>query len=451
MSESNPVILEGSPLPTLLIFALPIILGNIFQQLYNVIDAIVIGKFLGNLSLAGISVANPLTDVVNALIIGGSIGIGVLAARIYGSGDMPQLKRTHATALLAGLGITVLLSALGMALSLPVLRAQGAEEAVTREALRYLYIILAGMPLCFLYNYYASLLRSCGDSRTPFVILLVSSLLHAALDYLSAAVLGFGIAGIACCTVVCQLFSALWCIVYTHRRYPALALSPSDLRFSFSICREVLGFAWAAALQQAVVNIGRLLVQSSLMSLGTDAVTGFNMGVRAEMFLMCFSQGISAALAVAVSQNKGHGSPGRMRSFYYSALASALLLLCLLGTVYKLFATEIIGLFSDNPAVIAAGAQYTGTMAYIYFLAFAGEQMQGFFRGLGRLKLTMVFSIGQMTIRVLLSYLLVSRYGIPGICISVVSGWVLQNLIEGGYSLYTAAKLKEPRGSRVSA
>lgn len=443
MQRRTPAILGASPLPTLLLFALPIILGNIFQQLYNIIDAIVIGKFLGNLPLAGISVASPTLDIVNALIIGGAIGIGVLAAKIFGGGDMAELKRSHSTALLAGLVISVALALAGGLSAAAVLRAQGTEEAVLRQALPYLYIVMGGMPFCFIYNYYASMLRACGESRAPFLILLASSLLHAGLDYVLVAVLGFGIGGVAWSTVLSQAFSAGWCVLYTHRYFPALRLRFRELFFSLPVCRVVLGYAWAAALQQAVVCIGRFLVQGTLTPLGTDTVTGYNMGMRAEAFIFCFSQGLSAALAVCVSQNLGRGSRERIRRFYYKGTVSALALACLLAVIYRVFAPEIIGMFSDVPAVISAGARYVTLMAFLYIGAFFCEMTQGFFRGLGRLKLTMVFSMLQMLIRVVLSFMLVPRMGVAGICMAVAVGWAVQLLLEGSYGLYVCGRLKD--------
>ena len=188
-ARKSDALLTGAPLPTLFYFALPIILGNIFQQLYSIVDAIVVGKFLGDLPLAGISVAAPIVDVANALVIGGTIGIGVLCAQM------------------CGVELTLVIAAVGIVCSVPLLRAQGTEEAVCREAAVYLQLVFAGLICCFLYNYYASMLRSCGNSRAPFVILLVSSTLHALLDVLFVGVLAWGIRGVACSTVLCQTFS----------------------------------------------------------------------------------------------------------------------------------------------------------------------------------------------------------------------------------------------------
>ena len=288
-AHSADALLTGAPLPTLLYFALPIILGNIFQQLYSIVDAIVVGNFLGDLPLSGISVASPIVDVANALVIGGTIGVGVLCAHYCGAGEGERLRCMNATALLGGGALTLLIALCGIFFSTPLLRAQGTEEAVCREAAVYLQLVFAGLLFCFLYNYYAAMLRSCGNSRTPFLILLLSSTLHALLDVLFVGVFGWGIRGVAFSTVLCQALAAAACILYAQRRCPPLLLRPANLRFDRQMARLVLSYAWAAALQQAVVCIGRLLVQGMLTPLGTSTVTGYNMSLRTEQFLFCFS------------------------------------------------------------------------------------------------------------------------------------------------------------------
>ena len=347
----------------------------------------------------------------------------------------------NATALLGGGALTLLIALCGIFFSTPLLRAQGTEEAVCREAAVYLQLVFAGLLFCFLYNYYAAMLRSCGNSRTPFLILLLSSTLHALLDVLFVGVFGWGIRGVAFSTVLCQALAAAACILYAQRRCPPLLLRPANLRFDRQMARLVLSYAWAAALQQAVVCIGRLLVQGMLTPLGTSTVTGYNMSLRTEQFLFCFSQGISAAMVVCLSQNLGHGDRPRARRFYRVSVLAGLALIAVLGTVCFLFPARIVGLFSDNADVIAAGARYTGTMAYLYVFAYLGEIIQGFFRGLGRLRLTMIASLLQVVLRVVLSYLLIPVWGMYGICTAVAAGWVLLVCIEGAYSLKKAKDL----------
>lgn len=436
-SIKNESLLNGPPLSTLLIFSVPIILGNIFQQLYNIVDAIVVGKFLGDLPLAGISIASPVMDILYALLLGGSIGIGVLVGTLCGAEEWEKLKRVHATALIGGCGVTLLLSAAGFLFARRILIAQGSQPEIVAQAMQYLTIILSGLVFCFLYNYYAAVLRAWGDSRTPFFVLLVSSTLHALLDVLLCGVLKMGIRGVACSTVFCQIFSTVWLAAYTEKNCPPLRLSRRDLRFDRRLARMILGYAWAAALQQAVVMLGRFLVQGMLTPLGNTSVTGYNMSMRVEQFLFCFSQGISAAMVVCISMNLGHGNRDRVRSFYITGVETELALFAVLGTLVRLFAPQTIGVFSNNPSVISAGVCYTGTMAFFYVFAFLGEVNQGFFRAVGRLRLTMIASLLQILLRVVLSYFLIPVWGIYGICAAVSVGWVLLVLIEGAYSIRT--------------
>ncbi len=433
--SSGDAFLNGRPMSALLTFAVPVILGNVFQQLYNIVDAIVVGRLLGDLPLSGISVASPVMDIFYSLLIGGSIGVGVLVGQLYGAEDWERLKRVHATALLGGTGITLALALAGYLYTRPILLAQGTSPETVAQAMRYLGVIFGGMAFCFLYNYYAAALRACGDSRTPFIVLLVSSALHALLDVLLCGVLRMGICGVACSTVFCQAFSAVWLMRFTHRHRPQLALRREELRFAHSEAWTLLGFAWAAALQQAVVMIGRFLVQGMLTPLGDTAVTGYNMSLRVEQFLFCFSQGVSAAMVVGISQNVGRGDHGRVREFYRAGVAAELAAIAVLGALCVLFPHRIIGVFSQNAEVVATGARYTGTMAFLYVFAFLGEVIQGYFRGVGRLRLTMLASLLQVVLRVVLSYFLIPLWGVRGICAAVASGWCLLVVIEGTYSL----------------
>lgn len=441
-ARKSDALLTGAPLPTLFYFALPIILGNIFQQLYSIVDAIVVGKFLGDLPLAGISVAAPIVDVANALVIGGTIGIGVLCAQMCGAEDWTRLRCMNATALLGGAALTLVIAAVRHRLlcAAPGAR-QGTEEAVCREAGGLSAARVRGIDLLLplqLLRLHAALVRQLAHA-VRHSARLVHAPRAARRAVCRRACLGHPRRGVLYGAVP-GVFGG---VVHSVRRaaLPPLTLKRSELRFERRMGGMVLSYAWAAALQQAVVCIGRLLVQGMLTPLGTNTVTGYNMSLRIEQFLFCFSQGVSAAMVVCLSQNLGHGDRVRVRRFYRVSVCVEAALIAVLGTVCFLFPSQIVGLFSDNGEVIAAGARYTGTMAYLYLFAYMGEVIQGFFRGLGRLRLTMVASLLQVVLRVVLSYFLIPVWGMYGICVAVASGWVLLVLIEGSYSVRTARAL----------
>ena len=440
--NQSEAILHDPPFKTLLIFALPIILGNIFQQLYNIVDAIVVGRFLGDIPLSGISIASPLMDIFYALLLGTSIGVGVLVGRLCGAGNYEKLKRVHITTLFAGAAVSLFFTLIGLVFSRGSLQGQGYSGESISEAVSYLTIIFSGLIFCFFYNYLAAALRSWGNSRVPFLVLLVSSVVHAGLDVLLCGVFGLGIYGVACSTVFCQILSTVWLAVYIEKNCPALRLKGERLRPDLSLLGTIAGYAWAAALQQAVVTVGRFLVQGMLAPLEPSTVTGYNMGMRVEQFVFCFSQGISAAMVVAIAQNLGHGNTGRVKQFFYTTLRTMVGLLAVLGTVVFFFAPALVGIFSGNAEVIAAGASYLHIMAFFYLLSFFGETIQSFFRGLGRMHLTMIASALSIVLRVLFSYLLVPVWGIAGICVAVIIGWVEIVFGFGTYSLICARRIQ---------
>ncbi len=212
--KAGKEILSGRVMPTLLTFAFPIICGNIFQQLYNIVDAMVVGKYIGDLPLDGISAAAPIMDVLYGIITGGTVGISALLAQLIGAGNTERFRKVHVTALLAGSVFIVILGGISLAASPAILSAQKTAPDVQAHSVAYLTVICLGLILNYIYSYYAASLRACGDSSTPFWVLSASSVLHAGLDILFAGVFGWGIIGVAVSTVSCQGFSSLFLFLF---------------------------------------------------------------------------------------------------------------------------------------------------------------------------------------------------------------------------------------------
>ena len=448
-SNKQQAILYGKQLPTLLTFAVPIICGNLFQQLYNIVDAIVVGRYLGTLPLSGISAASPIMDLVYGLIVGVCTGVGVLISQLCGSGEWEKLKKVHATALVGGIGFALILTAAVFLSSRPILVAEDTHPDTVAQAVTYLSVVAGGLIFNFLYVYYAAVLRSYGNSRFPFIVLTASSVLHALLDILLIKGLHFGVAGVAASTVSCQILSALALIWYTHRNCPPLSLARSDLKLHRGMGGIILSYAWATAMQSTVVYTGRLLVQGMLTPLGQDTVTGYNMGMRLEVLLQAVSQGISAATVVCMAQNLGHRNAERVRGFFRRGLTCDLIYGVIIGCVCFALPRQLIGIFSTDEAVITAGAAYTGTMAFLYMFSMSGEMLQAFFRGIGKLRVTMIASAGQVILRVILSSSLIPKIGIYGICISVVIGWILLTVFEGAYAVYCSKRISFPEAGKA--
>lgn len=433
--NKQEAILGGKIFPTLVSFAIPVICGNLFQQLYNIVDALVVGRFLGDLPLSGISAAAPVMDLIYGLFVGSCTGVGVLVGQLCGAGEWDRLKKVHATALIGGGIFALSFTLITLIFIRPFLVSEGFADDTVDQAVSYMTVIAAGLIFNFLYNYYAALLRSYGNSRLPFLVLAVSSTLHALLDLLLIAVLNLGIYGVACSTVFCQILSVIWLAGYTHKNCPELSLSRGELKVDRSCAGTILGYAWATAMQSTVVYTGRLLVQGTLTSLGTATVSGYNMGMRLEGLNQAISSGVSAGCVVCMAQNYGHGNAERVRRFFYRAYCLNICYGIVLGFINTFFAPQLIGIFTKSAEIIAAGAAYTGTMAFIYIFSCSGEMLQGFFRGIGKLKVCMIASAAQVCLRVILSYILVPKLGIYGICISVGTGWFLLTVFEGIFAL----------------
>ena len=231
--------------------------------------------------------------------------------------------------------------------------------------------------------------------------------------------------------------------MYAHAHYDRLRLMPRDLCVDRRAGALVFSFAWAAALQQTVVSLGRFLVQGSLTSLGQLTVTGYNMGVRTEAFLFCITQGVGAAMVVCLSQNLGSGNCSRVFAFARSGITWNLLFGGCVGVLCYTLPEQMIGLFSNNPAVIEVGAEYLRTMSFLYILAFLNETIRCLLRGMGKLRLTIATSICQIVMRTVLAYLLVPRLGLQGVCISVLIGWVILASFGGSISWLTFMRYRK--------
>lgn len=432
--------LTGNITSSIILFALPIMLGNLFQKLYNTVDAVVVGQLLTDNDLAAISVGTPLMDVVYALIIGACIGISVIVSQSYGAKDWNRLKTTLSTALIGGSAITIILSILSIIFTRSILMLQGADEVAADLAAHYLSIVFIGLIITYFYNLASSALRAVGDSRTPCIALILAFFLNTILNLFFVVVLKIGLAGTAIGTVISQMFSTFICVREIYKRKPELALKKSDLKFSREAGKSILKFSWAGALQQTVVYLGRMITQGFLYGLPTYVVSGYNMAIRVEALIFCLVQGISATLVTFIAQNVGANNFNRIRRGYFSAEGITLCLCAVCAVVLTVLPTQIISLFSPSAQIIESGALYLSAMAFAYFLASFNEMCQSFYRGIGRIQLTVIVSISQIVLRVILSYFLVPIYGITGIVISVIAGWILIAIFSGGYILHTLIK-----------
>ena len=416
---------QGSIVRHLLAYALPLILGNFFQLTYNAVDSIIIGKFAGEGALAAVSASNPVMTIVILGVSGISIGASVLMSRFFGAGDEAALRREVATTILFGAALSLAVFALGLPLSLPILRLMRVPQEILPMAGIYLRIIFVGFLFTFQYNILAAALRSVGDSRTPVIFLALASVLNGALDAVFIAGLRWGVAGAGLATVIAEAASALLCLVYMRRRVPLLRLHLSELRIDRALLAETVRSGSITALQQACQPVGKLLIQRAINAQGVGMIAAFNAVSRVDDFACIPEQSISSGMMTCVAQNRGAGQTQRVRETLRRGMALELAYGVLICVVTLLGKTPVMRLFAaqDSEQMVAMGVDYLTWMAFFYLLPGLTNGIQGYFRGMGEMKTTLIATAIQISVRTLVVYLLVPRAGLTAAAWACAIGW----------------------------
>ena len=416
---------QGSIARHLIAYALPLILGNLFQLTYNAVDSIVIGKFAGENALAAVSAANPVMTIVILGVSGVSIGASVLMSRFYGAGDEDALRREVATTIVFGAIASLVVFAVGWPLSGPVLRLMNVPDEILEMAARYLQVIFVGFLFTFQYNILAAALRSVGDSRTPGVYLALASVMNAGLDVLLVAGLRWGVVGAGVATVAAEGISALLCARHIYRKIPLLHLGLRELKIDRRLLGETFSSGAITALQQACQPIGKALIQSVMNAQGVSVIAAFNAVSRVDDFACIPEQSISSSMMTCIAQNRGAGEHARvgetlrrgmMIEAAYGVLICAAVLL-VKEPVMRLFAAQ------DSMQMVSMGVDYLTLMAFFYILPGITNGIQGYFRGMGEMKTTLVATFIQISIRALVVAVLVPRVGLNGAAWACAIGW----------------------------
>ncbi len=415
-------------------YSIPAIMGDLFQVTYNTVDSVIVGQFAGAGALAAVGVASPLMSVAMFFIIGMGIGASVLMSEFYGAGDMPRLRRQFATTLAMSAAFSLLISLGLFVLTGPLLRLCHTPEAIFPDTARYLRVVALGMVVTSLYNILAAASRSIGDTLTPLICLVAGSLVNVGLDLLFVARFAWGVAGAAWATVISQALSALLCAWLLRRNEPMLFAGQGDFKPDRALFGRTLRFSAPSALQQAGIYVGKLLVQSAVNPLGVSAIAAFNAVNRIDDYALIPERDIANGETVLVAQNRGAGKADRMRRGFLAAMALEVAYGLVVSVAVFALAGPLMGLFVDpgEAEVIRLGTRYLRLMGLFYILPGITNGLQGYMRALGKLKLTMVVTYGQMFTRAACTFLLIDRLGLDAVPLACVAGWVMMTVWEVG-------------------
>jgi putative MATE family efflux protein len=428
---TNDYLIQKKPLSALLIFSLPIIIGNLFQQTYTMVDSAIAGRFVGERALAAIGASNSLTNIFICIAIGGGIGASVTISRYFGEKNFTMMKTAINTALIAFLIISILLGAVGLLFSRSIMIVFNTPDDTLDMAVVYLNIYFLGMPFLFMYNVLSSIFNALGKSRIPLAFLIFSSLFNILLDWLSVTTFQMGIAGVAWATLIAQGISALLSFIVLKAQLKKIGGSNEQV-FSQIELLNMSRIALPSILQQSTVSIGMMLVQSVVNGFGSKTLAGFSAAMRIEAMCIVPMAGIGNALSSYTAQNIGAGKKERVVQGYHAATGMIIGCAIIIYAALELFHGPIIELFlgkSGTMAAIQTGNSYLLFMEWFFCLFGFKMTVDGLLRGAGDMKMFTVANLVNLTIRVALAMTLAPRFGIAFVWYAVPIGWLANWII----------------------
>ena len=418
-------LIRKPPMRALLVFALPMILGNLFQQTYTMADSAIVGRFVGEQALGAVGASLSLTNIFIWVAIGGGIGASVLVSQYFGAGNYRKMKSCVTTALLTFLALSVILGAVGLLLSQRMMVALNTPPDVLPMAITYLNIYFLGLPFLFMYNVLSSMFNALGRSKIPLAFLIFSSVFNVALDWVLVKDAHLGVAGVAWATLAAQGISAVLSFLVLVRLLRRMDCGRAAL-FAPHELLPMARIALPSILQQSTVSIGLLLVQSVVNSFGSEALAGFSAAMRIESICIVPMSGIGNAMSSYTAQNLGAGKPERVVTGYRDANILVAMCAVLLCAALELFHRPMIALFLGEDGTQTALTTGEGYLAFVgWFFCWIGFKMNvdGLLRGAGDMKLFTIANLVNLSLRVAIAMLFAPAYGIAMVWYALPIGW----------------------------
>ena len=417
---------QGNPLKVMLQFAFPLLIGNLLQQTYNIIDAAIVGQSLGSQALASVGASTSVQFLVLGFCMGSCTGFGIPVAKYFGAGDLKHMKNIIFNGAVLTAVIAVIITVLCTLLCPWILQVLSVQSDIYANAYSYLMIIFLGLPFTLLYNYLSSILRAVGDSRTPFLFLAFSAVLNIFLDLFFILVAGWGCAGAAFATIAAQAISGILCLIVIIRRMEVLWLSKENRVVRGDSITELLQMGLPTGLQFSITAIGSMVMQSANNGLGGDYVSAFTAGAKLKQFTMCPFDAIATSVSVFCSQNYGAGKIDRIHKGLRQGIA--------VGVGYGLFAGLIL-IFAGRPlsmifvskdasGVLDASAKYLRCMGYFYWSLGILNVTRMVTQGLGHSGRAFFSGVTEMIARTIVSLGFVEAFGYTAICFADQTAWI---------------------------
>jgi putative MATE family efflux protein len=418
---------QGSEAKVIINFAVPMLIGNVFQQLYTTVDSVIVGRGVGKEALAAVGASFPILFLMISLVMGITMGGSIVLSQYFGARDFNKLRKTIHTTLISLAIAALIVTVAGLLSAGAILRAVRTPEEVFPLAREYLQVMFAGMIFLFGYNTVSAILRGLGDSKNPLYFLIIATVVNIILDLIFVLVLGWGVAGAAWATVIAQGVSFGIGIIYMQRSsHEHLHFSLKTMRFDREIFRAVLRIGLPSGIQQSLVSLGFVALNRIVNPFGTDVMAGYTAASRLDSFASMPAMNLSMAMSTFVGQNLGAGKAERVRKGYLSTLLISAGISTCMTLVMIWFKRQLIGLFATDPAVLEIGADYLVVVSSFYLLFSSMFITGGVLRGAGDTIAQMFITIVALwVVRIPASALLSSLLGSNGIWWGIPAGWLV--------------------------
>ncbi|PBG30211.1 MATE family efflux transporter [Clostridioides difficile] len=407
-------------------FAMPMLIGSLFQQLYNTADSIIVGRFIGKEAMAAVSGANPIMFLLVAALMGVSLGFSILVSQFYGSGDLKKVKATiDTTYILLFIG-SILISILGIVFGGPMLKLMNTPESVFAQSKLYLTIIFSGILFSAGYNSVSAILRGLGDSVTPLYFLIIATILNIVLDLTFIVVLRMGVEGVALATIMAQAVSFIISIIYLNKKHEVLKFKIKGIVYDNKIFKDGLRLGLPSGVQQMLFSIGNMALQFLVNSYGTSAMAAFGAGLRIENFISLPIMNLGSAVSTFVAQNIGAGENERVKKGIRESIKMTLVLAVTVIALILLFRENLIALFNADKDVIKIGSSYLFIIGPFFLFIGTSFVLSSAMKGAGDSMFALISSIVSLWLgRLPASYMLSKFFGTDGIWMGIPFGWTL--------------------------
>lgn len=424
---------EGSPSKILWKFTIPMLLSVVFQQLYNIVDSIIAGKYIGEQALAAVGGSYPVTMIFMAVATGSNIGCSVVVSQLFGANEKKDMKTAISTSIISVISISVLLTVLGLTFCDSIITLLNTPQEIFVDSSEYLRVYICGLFFLFLYNICTGVFTALGDSKTPLIFLIISSVGNIVLDLVFVINFGLGVAGVAWATFIAQGVSSILAFIVLFFRLRKIKINEKHSYFCFDMLKRISKIAIPSILQQSFISVGNLLIQGLINSYGCVVMAGYSAAIKLNTFAITSFSTLANGISSFTAQNIGAAKFDRIKKGFRSGLFMAASVALVFVCAFTFFSSDMISIFLNkkdlNHDVIKVGTDFLRIVSPFYLVIILKLIADGVLRGAGAMKAFMIATFSDLIIRVVLSFVFAKMFGSTGIWWSWPVGWVIATVM----------------------